>query len=96
MQAAIEMSLRDKRFDRTVAKAIREGKRIPAPMVAKMVEAYKNRALRYRAEVIGRTEAMTSLHEAQMQGWRQGIDRGQVKVETLVKVWASAGCTSLF
>lgn len=90
MRAAMEMELGDERFDPTVEKAIREGKPIPAAKITKMVEAYKNRALRYRAEVIGRTEAMTSLHEAQMQGWRQAIDRGQVKVETLVKVWASA------
>ena len=90
MREALSMGLRDKRYDRTVEKAIREGKPIPEYKIDKMVTAYLNSALRYRAEMIGRTEALSALHESQMQGWRQAIAKGQVKVEQLTKAWRSA------
>lgn len=90
MREALSMGLRDKRYDATVERAIREGKPIPPEKIDKMVTAYRNRALRYRAESIGRTEALSALHEAQVQGWRQAIAKGQVKVETLTKTWRSA------
>lgn len=90
MREALEMSLRDKRYDRTVEKAIRDGVPVPADKAAKMVAAYKNGALSYRAETIGRLEAMTSLSEGRDQGWRQAIQKGQVKVDQIIKTWKSA------
>lgn len=87
---ALTRNLRDKRFDATVRKAIDSGKPIPADLQAKMITAYRNRSLRYRAETIGRTEAMTSLHQAQHEAMQQGIDKGQVKVENITKIWHSS------
>lgn len=88
---ALTRTLRDKRFDRTVARAIREGQQIPAEVLAKMVAAYRNRALRYRGEAIGRTEAMAALHKAQDESFRQAIAAGQVDARDVRKVWRSAG-----
>lgn len=88
---ALTRTLRDKRFDRTVAKAIREGAPIPPETLAKMVAAYRNRALRYRGEAIGRTEAMAALHQAQDESFRQAIAAGQVDPRDVRKVWHSAG-----
>lgn len=88
---ALTRTLRDKRFDRTVAKAIREGAPIPPETLAKMVAAYRNRALRYRGEAIGRTEAMAALHQAQDESFRQAIAAGQVDARDVRKVWHSAG-----
>ncbi|SHG79697.1 Phage Mu protein F like protein [Kaistia soli DSM 19436] len=90
MRAATAMTLRDKRFDRTIEKAIREEKPIPAEALAKMVAAYRNRALRYRGEAIGRTEAMTALHKGAMEAARQAIEAGQVQEGAVRKVWHSA------
>ena len=88
--AALERTLRDKRFDRAVAKAIKDGTPIAADLQAKMVTAYKNRALKYRADTISRTEALTSLHQAQDEAVQQGIDSGRVKAGTITDVWHSA------
>lgn len=88
---ALERALRDKRFDRSIAKAVREGQPLPAEMQAKMVAAYRNRALRFRAEAIARTEAMTALHQAQDESFRQAIAAGQVRAQDVRKVWRSAG-----
>ncbi|MFG1462266.1 phage minor head protein [Xanthobacter sp. DSM 24535] len=84
---AMQMKLRDKRFDRSIEKAIREGRPLPAGMIAKMTAAYKSRALRYRAETISRTEALTALHQSQEEGWRQAISAGQVKESLISKTW---------
>ena len=88
--AALNRNLRDRRFDAAVNKAIASGKPIPADLQVKMVTAYRNRALRYRGETIGRTEALTSLHVAGNNAMQQGIAKGQVKVENIVKIWHSA------
>ena len=87
---ALTRNLRDKRFDAAVNRAIASGQPIPAGTQTKMVTAYRNRALRYRAETIGRTEALTSLHQGSHTAMLQGIAKGQVKVENVSKIWRSA------
>lgn len=88
--AAMKRALRDKRFDRTIAKAIREGAPLPAAKIETMVRAYRNRALKYRADAIGRTEALTSLHAAQIEAFEQAIGAGQVNEAAATKIWHSA------
>jgi hypothetical protein len=88
---ALTRKLRDKRFDRTVAKAIRDGQPIPEKTREAMVAAYRNRALRYRAETIALNEASTGLHASQIEAWDQAIERGAA-VETKVRrFWITAG-----
>lgn len=88
--SALEKSLRDRRFDPAIRRAIASGKPIPDFLKAKMVAAYKNRALRYRAEAIGRTEAMSSLHAAQEQAIDQAIQSGAVQAANVAYVWKTA------
>jgi len=90
LRNALGRSLRDRRFDRSIMKALRDGTPLPADMQARMVTAYRNRALRYRAEVIARTEAMTALHRSQVEAFQQAIDAGQVNEQAVTKVWHSA------
>lgn len=85
--AALERELRDKRFDGAVRKAAQAGEPIGAELRGKMVDAYENRALRYRAEAIARTEAMASLHEAQQQAMEQAVESGAIGRETVSFVW---------
>lgn len=91
MHEALTRNMRDKRFDRTVAKAIREEKPIPAEIRAKMVTAYKNRALRYRAEMIARTEGITAMHASADEAYRQAIASGKVDAEAITRTWHTAG-----
>lgn len=87
---ALTGALRDRRFDSAVQRAAQSGQPIPAALQAKMVAAYKNRALRYRAETISRTEALTSLHQAQHESYQQAIDAGQVQAKNVKKTWHDA------
>jgi hypothetical protein len=82
--------LRDRRFDRSVAKAIREGQPIPAELRQKMVAAYKNRALKHRGDVIGLTEALRSLQAAKLEAYRQAADQGKVSESAITRTWRDA------
>ncbi|ACL61751.1 phage minor head protein [Methylobacterium nodulans] len=85
--AALTRQLRDKRFDSTVRTAIEQGKALKADQIAKMVLAYRNRALRYRAETIGRTEAMAALHQSQHEATQQAINAGQINPMHVEEIW---------
>ena len=87
---ALSRSLRDARYDRTIQRAIDNTIPLSSDQRRRMVEAYKNRALRFRAELIARTEALSSLHVAQYQAFKQAIDKGSVDQTTVVKIWRSA------
>jgi hypothetical protein len=87
---ALKRELRDRRFDRTIAKALREGKPLPQATIDKMLRSYRNKALQYRAETIARTEALRALHQSQIEAFRQAIAAGQVNEAAVLKVWHSA------
>jgi hypothetical protein len=87
----LERSRRDRRFDRTVEKAIREGKAIPKDTADRMATAYERRLLQLRGEMIGRTEAMTSIQQARYEAYRQAVESGKVNEADVRKVWRSAG-----
>lgn len=81
---------RDRRFDRTVAAAIREGRAVKQGQANGIVRNMTNRILRYRGENIARTELLASLHEAQDEGIRQLIDQGQVGNDAVTREWDAA------
>jgi hypothetical protein len=86
---ALDNKLRDKRFDKLVKRAIRDRAAIPEATIQKMVQNYNNRALKYRANAIARTEALTSLNAAQVEAARQAVEAGQIDASGVVKEWLS-------
>lgn len=78
---------RDKRFDRTVVRAMREGKPLPADTVNRIVGRYSNGLLKLRADTIALHETMLALNESKMQTYDQAIAKGAVRVEALTKTW---------
>jgi hypothetical protein len=85
--AALNRTLRDKRFDGAVRRAAEEGAPVPAELREKMVTSYKNRALKFRAEAIARTESMAALHQSQDEAMRQGISQGAIEKENVEYMW---------
>lgn len=88
--AALKRMLRDKRFDRTIAKAIREDQPIPAGVIEKALRNYRNNALRMRAEALSRTESMAALHAAQEESMRQAVESGAVQQQAVAFQWLTA------
>lgn len=89
-RGALSRALRDGRFDSLVERAIENDADIDPDDIEKMVSAYKNRALRYRAENIARSEAMSALHEAQEQSIDQMVDSGTVTQTAVSYAWRTA------
>lgn len=91
LQAALNRELRDKRFDRTILKAIKTGEPIPADIQAKMRMAYRNRFLKLRADTIARTETLLALAEAQRESFRQQIRDGVISQQDITRFWENVG-----
>lgn len=81
---------RDKRFDRTITKAIREGKALPADTVTAIVGRYSDKLLDLRGEMLARTETMTALAKGRDDAMRQQINAGKVAERDVTKRWQSA------
>lgn len=89
-KASIKRALRDKRFDRIILAYEKRLEPLPSDLIVKMLNAYKNRALRYRAETIARSETMTALHQAQHESVEQMIEGGSVQRSQVRSIWRSA------
>jgi hypothetical protein len=91
LRQALTRGLRDKRFDATVLRAIRDGTGIPAELQAKMRMAYANSALKYRGDMIARNETIKALGAAQTEAYQQSIDKGHLDQNLLLKFPVTAG-----
>ncbi|PSM18223.1 head morphogenesis protein [Nitratireductor sp. StC3] len=78
---------RDRRFDRTVAKALRDGKPLPGDVVDRIVGRYSDRLLQLRGEAIGLSETMTALAKSRDDAIRQQIAAGKIDAAAVTKVW---------
>lgn len=87
---ALTRALRDRRFDATVLRAIREGTPLTEAQVATMTARYRQRYLKYRSEVIARTEALRAVHESSELALGQAIERGALGREDLERTWYTA------
>lgn len=86
-----ELGLRDKRFDPTVRAAIDAKKPLPQETIDRLVERYKDIALQYRGEMIGRTETLASLARSEFESVMQALARSGLPYEAATKEWDSAG-----
>jgi hypothetical protein len=91
MKQYLGLKTRDKRFDRSVTKAIREGRAVDADLVAKMVSGLANNNLRLRGEVIGLEETRTALFSVRDNAIRQQIDTGKIAAQDVTKKWKHSG-----
>lgn len=86
-----DMELRDKRFDATVARAIERGEPLPASVIDKLVDRYRDRALKFRGDTIGRTETLAALNKSEYESTRQALEQSDLPLAAATKIWDSAG-----
>ena len=89
--AYMRRNLRNGSFDKTVAKAMREGKPLTKAQIERMVGAYRNNILRYRGETIARTETITALRAGRHEGFAQLVDSGAVQDRQISRRWRATG-----
>jgi len=89
-ELGLRYKLADRRFDGHVKKALKDGKPIPADTIQKMVSRYKDNFLKLRADTIGRTEALSTLHKGRLESFEQAVRNGDVGPEEVEREWQSA------
>lgn len=89
--AYFRRTLRDKRFDSTIRKAIESGKPLTQGQIDRIVGRYSDSMLRYRGEVVARTEALTALHAARHESYAQAIEAGGLSPENVTVTWGATG-----
>jgi hypothetical protein len=82
---------RDKRLDRVLRRAQREGRGLTADEARKLRARYEDRLLALRGETIARTEAITALHQGQDAAIRGLVDGGKVNASQVKRVWDATG-----
>lgn len=87
---ALERALRDRRFDRTVRRAVRGDRPLDAEQIDRMVSRYHTRYVAYRATVIARTESLRVVHQGAEEMFEQAIGDGQLDRTTVVRRWITA------
>lgn len=84
---ALTRALRDKRSDSVIRTAIRNGKPLPADRIDMMVQRYSDRYIKYRSEVIGRTEALRAVNRGNEEMYQQAIDSGEIPADRIERTW---------
>jgi len=83
--------LRNKSFDRVLAKAEKEGRKLTKREIDQILRGYTNNILRYRGENIARTESITALRAGAMEGYQQLVESGAVSDSQIVRRWRATG-----
>lgn len=84
---ALERELRDRRSDRSVLRAIEQGKPLSQEQIDSLTRRYRDRYIKYRSEVIARTESIRSVNGAQHELFQSYIDEGRIREEQVRRFW---------
>lgn len=87
--AYFSRTLRDRRFDGLVKKAIASGKPLSQVDVDRITGRYSDRMLKHRADTIARTESITALRAGRREGIQQGIEAGAIQADRIKRVWSA-------
>lgn len=86
-EISLQRELRDRRSDSAIRRAIAQSKPLPKARIETLVEHYTKRFIRYRSEVIGRTEALRAVNQGNEEAYRQAIADGVIDADQLRRSW---------
>lgn len=78
MAEYLDLKLRDRRYDRTIKKAIKEGRKLTVKEVDAILDAHKSKALAYRGRVIAKNETFSALEAGRYEAVAQAIENPDV------------------
>ncbi len=87
---ALSRELRDRRFDGTVKRSRKTQVPLTPAQVERMVGRYAERYVKYRSNVIARTEALRSVHQGVEEAYEQAIESGHLDADQLERAWDSS------
>ena len=83
--------LRDKRFDKYVQKHLDDERPLSKEDVTRLVSSYKQKALKYRGEMIARTESIQAINRGENSSYIQAIEEGILNRNQIKKEWDDVG-----
>ncbi|QKV17852.1 head morphogenesis protein [Oricola thermophila] len=83
----LELKNRDARFDRTIAKIIRDGGKLPADKADGIASRYASIALDKRAKTLARHETFLALSKSRHDAIQQQIDAGKLVASDVTMTW---------
>lgn len=86
---ALDVSLRDRRFDGVVNRAIDKDRPLTPEQIDRMVEAYTRRKIVSRARTIARTEGVRVTAEARDEAFRQMMEQTGLDPALVDEIWNS-------
>lgn len=86
-EISLQRELRDRRSDGSIRRAIAQNKPLPSDRIDRLVGHYARRYVRYRSEVIGRTEALRAVNQGNEEAYRQAIEAGHIDADQLRRTW---------
>jgi hypothetical protein len=78
---------RDRRFDRQVAAALRDGRPLDQATVSRITGRYSDRLLQLRGETVARTETLAGLNMGSHEAAEQMIEQAGVARQNVRKIW---------
>lgn len=87
MRDYLTFANRDKRLDRVVMKAIREGRALSPEEAERVTRLYANKALKYRGDTISILETHSALARSKRDAFQQQIDDGKLDADLVTKRW---------
>lgn len=86
---ALKRELRDKRFDKTISRAIADKKPLTQEQIDRMVAAYRRRYIRYRSETMTRTVSGQIIEAGRDAAANQMLEKAGLQPGDMVKEWRS-------
>lgn len=84
---ALDRALRDRRFDSSVERAIRGDEPLGAERINRMVDRYRERFLKLRAETIARTEGLRAMGLARQEALIQMVELTGIDPNDVTRTW---------
>lgn len=86
---ALGYELRDRRFDRTLARLRRDGGTLPPDQVDRMTAAYRKRAVAWNAETHARTAALQAQRAGAKDAWETAMRDADFDRSRVTKRWVA-------
>ena len=87
---ALNRELRDKRFDSRVMRRIKEERPFTKKEVEKMTRRYREKYIKYRSQVIARTESLRAVSIGNHEAVNQMVQEGAIDKTRVRKFWVTA------
>lgn len=91
LHRVLNMSRRDRRYDRTILRMIENGETPTAAQIEKWTARYSDRLLKLRGDTIARTETAAAVEQARFDAFAMEVDAHNVPDRYVIKEWRHGG-----